>query len=94
MLNLHRIMSRIDEVLPLHIFKIAKHVILNTETGARLAPPHALIVELDTQGNVIQSFHGTDGGLRAICEGFVFGDWMYLGSPYASMDYIARVPLT
>ena len=93
-LNLDRILSKIDEAFPSHWIKTAKLVLAHTETGARLAPPHALVVEVDEEGNAVRSFHGTNDQLSAICEGFVFGNWMYLGSPYTSMDSIARVPFS
>ena len=92
-LNLMSLVSKIDEFYASHFLKTVKHFVGHLETGSKLAPPHAMIVELDGQGNVVQSFHGTDGSLKAVCEGFAFGDWLYLGSPFSSQDGVARVPL-
>ena len=54
----------------------------NTEPGAHLAPGYGLVVEYDKEGKVLQSWHSPEGRVRFVCEGFLQGGHMYLGSPY------------
>ena len=90
--NLINALEWIDSVFPSPLLASSRNLVGDTELGCQLAPPYALVVELDVAGNVIDSLHGTNGVLKAVCEGFAHGNWLFLGSPYASMDFIARVP--
>ena len=92
-MNLINVVDFIDRLYPSPILKTIKFLVGNTETGTLLAPAHALVVRLDASGDVVEALHGTNGQLDKVCEGFAHGKWLYLGSPYAKMDFIARVPL-
>lgn len=54
-----------------------------------LFPSRKTIVRADWNGKIIGSLHGFDNTLSTISHVMEFGDFLYLGSPYA--DYVARV---
>lgn len=54
-----------------------------------LYPDRKTIVRMDWNGKVIGSLHGFDKTLNTISHVMEFGDFLYLGSPYA--DFIGRV---
>jgi len=72
-------------------FAVMIHRLGNTEhSGANMLPSYGLVIEYDTDGNVVQSWHSTDPMMSKICEGFLHNGYMYLGSPYNM--FAARVP--
>ncbi len=44
--------------------------------------PYGLVIEYDRDGNVVQSWHSPEGKAKFICEAFLHGGHLYLGSPY------------
>ncbi|XP_070494541.1 adipocyte plasma membrane-associated protein Hemomucin-like isoform X2 [Chironomus tepperi] len=52
-------------------------------------PDRKTIVRMDWNGKIIGSLHGFDKTLNTISHVMEFGDYLYLGSPYA--DFIGRV---
>lgn len=54
-----------------------------------LYPDRKTIIRSDWSGKIIGSLHGFDKTLSTISHVMEFGDFLYLGSPYA--DYIGRV---
>jgi len=52
-------------------------------------PDRKTIVRIDWNGKVIGSLHGFDKTLSTISHVMEFGDFLYLGSPYA--DFVGRV---
>ncbi len=78
-------------VMYLEAFAVVVHRIGNTEhSGANLLPRYGLVIEYDSQGQIVQSWHSSDPMVSKICEGFLHKGYMYLGSPYNT--FAARVP--
>jgi len=75
----------------LEAFAVMSHRLGNTEHSmANMVPGYGLVVEYDSDGNAVQSWHSTDPIMSKICEGFLHNGYMYLGSPYNT--FAARVP--
>lgn len=72
-------------------FAVMIHRLGNTEhAGANMVPGYGLVIEYDSDGNPVQSWHSNDPMMSKICEGFLHNGYMYLGSPYNM--FAARVP--
>ncbi|WKX93200.1 hypothetical protein Q1695_010890 [Nippostrongylus brasiliensis] len=55
-----------------------------------MRPPHAMIVQLDADGRIIQSMHDTSGKyVKDVSQVTHFGDYLYFGSFHS--NYIARL---
>ena len=71
-------------------FAVVIHRLGNTEhSGANMIPGYGLVVEYDSEGQVVQSWHSSDPMISKICEGFLHQGYLYLGSPYNT--FTARV---
>ena len=72
------------------VFAIVIHRLGNTEhSGANMVPGYGLVIEYDSEGHVVQSWHSSDPMMSKICEGFLHNGYLYLGSPYNT--FTARV---
>lgn len=79
-----------NHVYYLEAFAVMTHHLGNTEhAGANMVPKYGLLVELDPQGKVVQSWQSSDPMISKICEGFLHQGYLYLGSPYNT--YVARL---
>ena len=80
-----------ESVFYVEAFSVVIHRLGNTEhSGANMLPGYGLIVEYDSEGQVVQSWHSTDPMISKFCEGFLHNGYLYLGSPYNT--FTARVP--
>ncbi len=56
-----------------------------------LFPPRKSIILVDWEGNILESYHGSDGSLELITHALQVGDYLYLGS--VTDNFIGRVQL-
>lgn len=57
-----------------------------------LASPRVTLLRVNRDGQITDSVHSLSGKIESVSEMHVFGDTLYLGSPFN--DYIGRVSLT
>ena len=73
-------------VIYIDALAIMVHRLGNTEySGANMLHPYGLVLEYDTHGKIVQSWHSNDPMVSKICEGFLYHGQMYLGSPYNTL---------
>ena len=94
--RLYCLLQTILEAFNTHVtylesFAVIIHRLGNTEhSGANMVQGYGLVIEFDSEGNIVQSWHSQDPSMSKICEGFLHNGYMYLGSPYNT--FAARVP--
>ena len=66
----------------LHPFPARKNLLSKLPSSIWPQPnPYGLVIELDAQGNIIQSLHDPTGeNLKEITSAQEYGDYLYLGS--------------
>lgn len=62
-----------------------------TEMFEPLIPKHRMAIRFDWNGNIVKSYHGTDGTLGMTTHALEVGDHLYLGSVIS--NFIGRVSL-
>ncbi|XP_057375784.1 adipocyte plasma membrane-associated protein Hemomucin-like [Daphnia carinata] len=70
--------------------KIASHI-MNFETLLPVLPPYSVILEVDWNGKIINSWHSNLSDVRFFSDAKIINGYMYLGSPYN--DYIGRIKM-
>ncbi len=79
----------ISKVYPNIYTKTIAHKMHGFSAFTFLYPNRKTIIRVDWNGKPIGSLHGFDDTLSTISHVMEFGDYLYLGSPFA--DYIGRV---
>ena len=83
MYNLKVLFELLHESWPNPLFARAAYWVANTELGGTaLVRPYGLVVEYGADGKPLQSWHSPEGKNAFVCEAFLHGGYMYLGSPF------------
>ncbi len=80
--NTKSLLDFLHDSWPHPLLARAAYWLANTEVAAATAPPYGLVVEYDSEGRPLQSWHSPSGRNRFVCEAFLHGGYLYLGSPY------------
>lgn len=73
------------------ILKEINYYLMSFESILPMIPKYGMVVEVDWQGNILNSWHSNTPGLSLYSEAKIINGYMYLASPYN--DYIGRVKL-
>jgi len=62
---------------------------MSFESVLPFVPSYAVVMEIDWQGKILDSWHSNQPDLRFYSEAKIINGYMYLASPYN--DYLGRV---
>ncbi|XP_075223774.1 adipocyte plasma membrane-associated protein Hemomucin-like [Lycorma delicatula] len=83
----------LNEIYPFLYFKQALHFIGHFESTKALLSQHRVtIIRTNSNGDIIESLHATDGRISSICDIEYFNGAYYLASPFN--PYLGRVTTT
>lgn len=78
------------KIIPVHFFQTGHY-----ESSLLLKPfikTRITILKVDENGNILSSFHATDGKISGISDVEVVGNKLYLGSPFNEFCGVIDLP--
>ena len=84
--------NKIETVYPNKISKAGLHFVGHLETLLWISPVKTTLLEFNWSGDVVRSYHGSDGSFPHLSDVFIHNGYLYMGSPYN--NFLGRIPLT
>ncbi|KAK6638704.1 hypothetical protein RUM43_006971 [Polyplax serrata] len=89
---LQTVLQKIDIIYPHNYFKNGVHLIGHLESISWAMPSNTSLLEVNWNGNIVRSYHGSDGSFPSLSDVMVHNGYLYLGSPLNK--FLGRVQLT